>query len=96
MARVTFTLLTRSGQETFFGIRIRFPVGQPIDPHPGNAEQLISVIFPKGHVVFSHAGHHTGTATDTFVQIDDHPKLLVFHSNPSKLTIYFWQLPICL
>jgi hypothetical protein len=89
VARVTFTLLTWPGQETFLAIRIRFAVGHPVDPHPGNAEQFIRVILSKGHVVFSRTGHHTGTATDTFVQIDDHPKLLVFHSNPSKLTFYY-------
>jgi hypothetical protein len=87
MARVSLTLLTWPWQETFFGIRIRFSVGKPVYPHPGDANQFIGVIFSKRHIVLSHAGHHTSTATDTFIQIDDHPKLLMFHSNPLKLTI---------
>jgi len=94
MTVAALTMLAGSGQITFFGIRKGFAVGQAIDPHPGDAEQFVCVIFSKRDVVFSHTGNRTGTATGTFIQIDDHSEffsIFNFHLNPIELIIFIYD-----
>jgi len=37
--------------------------------------QPVAVVFPEGQVVFSHTGHHAGSATRAFVQVNYHTEL---------------------
>ncbi len=65
-------------------------IGKLIDAHPGNAVQLIGLVFLKGDIIFGHASHHTGAATRAFVQIDHHSKFFgfyVLHQNLFGLTM---------
>ena len=66
------TVLAGTGQVTDFGVGIGLAVGQTVNLEPGNTEQLVGLVFLERNVVFGHAGHHTGAASGTFVQIDNH------------------------
>jgi hypothetical protein len=71
-------MLTRSGKKADFGIGKGLSIAQLVNPHPGNADQFVGLVFFKWDVVFLHAGNHTRTATRTLVQVDDHSKLVRF------------------
>jgi hypothetical protein len=82
------TMLAGPGKIADFGIGVRFAVGQPVNLHPGDADQFIGFVLPERDVVFGHTGHHAGAATGTFVQVDDHAITFglteiarVFHQN---------------
>jgi hypothetical protein len=51
----------------------RLSICQPVDPDPGYAVKFVRFVVFTGDVVFGHTGRHTGTASGTFIQIDDHP-----------------------
>ena len=69
-----FTVLTGSGQIADIRFRIRLAVGQFIHAHPCNAFELVGFVFPEGHIIFCHAGDHTGAAPGAQIQINDHSK----------------------
>jgi hypothetical protein len=90
MSMMSFTMLARSWKKAFFSIRKRFAVRQPVNAHPRNTYQLVGFIFPKGDIVLCHTGNHTGATACTFIQIDDHSKLLGvfrFHLHPLAIII---------
>jgi hypothetical protein len=91
MSVAGFTMHAGSRQVTNISIREGFMICQLVNPHPGNAEQFICFIFPKGHIVFRHTGDHTGTATGALVQINDHSEffgIYLFHQTLFGLTIF--------
>ena len=47
-----------------------------VNPHPEVTAQPVTIVFPEGHVVLSHTGHHAGPATRAFVQVNYHTELV--------------------
>ena len=89
MAVVPFAVHTGSWDVADLCIGKGLFIGQLIDAHPGNAVQLIGLVFLKRNIVFRHASYHTGAATRAFVQIDHHSKFFGFyllHQNLFGLT----------
>jgi hypothetical protein len=87
MAVVSFpaAVLAGSGQKCHLSIRERFVIGQPVNPHPGDAVLFIGLILLERHIVLRHAGYRTGTTPGAFVQIDHHAVFvcffIVYHQN---------------
>lgn len=88
---VTMTILITmhawSWEITDFRVREGFTICNLIKLHPRNIAFFVGFITPNRDVVFSGAGDHTGSASRTFININDHPKpisvgLIFFHDLP--------------
>jgi hypothetical protein len=92
MAVIPFSPTVHAGpwQITDVGVGKGFPIGQLIDPHPGDAVFFVGFIFFKWNVIFRHARHHAGPAAGALVQVNHHSKfmrisvILLCHQNLSN------------
>jgi hypothetical protein len=84
MAVIAFAMHTWSWDIANICVREGLAIGQFINTHPGNAQQLVGFILFKRDVVLRHAGNHASATSVAFVQVNDHSVFFIspmFHRN---------------